>query len=337
MAPLRLSHGPALLLTLAVLQLQAEDMSGSHRIAVAFYGVPRSIQYTLPSINRHIFGVLSKHGTKHDIFWHGLSTDSVNMSDYVAAAKSMGDIIGKQPRLTVSDQMDVIEKDFPMYCKARSISYQMVGRGLIVPSNEKDIHKDTFLSVKNILCAMHALHVLADEISSYANNHGIRYDGILVLRPDTAVIGDIDIPLYISEISEASKKGQKKLWLPMYKRVQGYNDRIAYGSLNAMRVYMQRGPAYRDRNWMSNDEMFLQKYLPDMGVMVHESQVRVIRIREGGLIHYIDTKIYHLLGPKDIEKNMIRCIKNASDHGGLDYFHKKYARKKKYYIDVERC
>ncbi len=75
-----------------------------------------------------------------------------------------------------------------------------------------------------------------EMIDGFAHSNRISYTGILALRPDTAVIRDIDIGSHIGRMSRqdsssSSSSGRPTIWIPSFSSWEGLNDRAAYGSV----------------------------------------------------------------------------------------------------------
>lgn len=171
---------------------------------------------------------------------------------------------------------------------------------------QKHFH-DNFESLKNMLCAFHSQYRLYEMISNRMLTLNITYDAILLLRPDTGVVfKDIDLPLYLQRIKHGVMSG---VWTPNFQRWKGLNDRFAYGDVYSMLLYLKRGARYKlkaDRLTSGSGEKFLKKYLRWHHIPSHESSVRVLRIRAGGVVARKDCVDEDIV--RDYGEQLSRCV-----------------------------
>ncbi len=87
-------------------------------------------------------------------------------------------------------------------------------------------------TLKNLYRSRHSLELSWELMAEYASSQGVKYDGVIALRPDVAYVVDIDI---------ASKDLlEDTVYAPSWFSWGGINDRFAFGHIEAMRVYMNR-------------------------------------------------------------------------------------------------
>jgi hypothetical protein len=55
----------------------ADVNAKGYRVAVAFYGLSRSLHTTLPSFEKRVFGVLDRHQIAFDVFWSGVDSSEI--------------------------------------------------------------------------------------------------------------------------------------------------------------------------------------------------------------------------------------------------------------------
>ena len=256
------------------------------RVAIVFYGLSRSLASTLSSIEKHVFKVLDKNNIIYDVFWSTLNASEItnershenhlplNASDYLL----MRPCVFKETL-----QSDIAAHELMKYHHAR----------ISIPFNQTDMYRDNFTSVQNMLCAFHSLGQANNMIQKFMHAKTVLFDAIIVLRPDTAVVTDIDIPKYIHEIINETKTNKSSIWIPDFSNWGGYNDRAAYGSVSVMTKYLMRGEMFRDYigpgRIRANTEQFLKAYIALYNITYRASSMRVIRIRADHSVSYTDT------------------------------------------------
>jgi len=184
----------------------------------------------------------------------------------------------------------------------------MKARNATLDDDTYDNFKDGYRSVKNLLCAFASLETAARMVEQHALDNELCYDAILVLRPDTAIIKDIDLPENLAEI----RSGKRVLWVPDMHHWGGYNDRMAFGETDVMlKDYMRRGAAYRDWEFGGdpmNGEKHLKLVMERASVTVRFSKARLIRVRAGGIVQRLDSTPSNLNLP-DSDADFARCVR----------------------------
>jgi hypothetical protein len=171
-------------------------------------------------------------------------------------------------------------------------------------------------------------------IVRYGEDQNITYDAVIVLRPDTAVVSDIDIPLYLPEIVQEERlyaignSTQRSIWIPDFQHWRGYNDRAAYGSMRVITPYLMRGIMFRDHigvatsSEINNGEMFLKLFLAAHNITFRPSALRVVRVRADGAVAPQDAAQKHMLmGNGTFEHYVRNCLLYRDPgHTGPAYF-----------------
>jgi hypothetical protein len=286
----RLFTRGALLLVLGLLVLGienprcADENAKGYRVAVAFYGLSRSLHVTLPSIERHVFEVLDRHKIAYDVFWSSLdlsqiSNDRSGEKDLTLNSTEFSII--RPCVFSIVSQSVVAPIELALYKEAR------VG----VSPERVDLFHDHLQSIRNLLSAFHSMRTAHSMIVRYSADQNFSYDAVVVLRPDTAMVSDLDLPLHIQQIVEeertfaVSNRSQQSIWIPDFEHWHGYNDRAAYGSMRIASMYLTRGVAFRDRKVVTdfsavrNGETFLKLFLHAHNITFRPSSLRVVRVR----------------------------------------------------------
>lgn len=279
---------------------QAPHASKAH-IAIGFYGVTRSLSNVLYTFENHLFKVLDKENVAYDVFSVTMGTSSAVPTR--GSKTSLGpldpfDVQLLQPcRFSILDQNRVRLHEFSLFKAARGMTH----RNLTIYKH-LDEFEDEFDSIKNVLCAYHTQRELLSLIRTHEHSQGFKYDALLVLRPDTAMVRDIDL----TENLPVIRQDNRSIWLPDFQHWAGYNDRLAYGSLPAMSVYLHRGQLFRDAPGIFPVAERLVKYaLARNNITVQFTTARVLRVRQNRWVF----EAQRVMNMTDTEWN--RCIQGG--------------------------
>lgn len=232
-------------------------------VAVGFFGLSRNLSRTVRSIRKHVFEVFDRQGIAYDVFWSTMHTA------LLTNLRSRENDV----KLYESDH-EVLQ--LPL-CSVRVFSQANVRPRLFnhyMSRTRHDPWQDEYASLKNVLGAYYSQIKLWDQIEAQQVRSGRVYDAVLVLRPDTAILNDIDLPQYLPSLAHIARnvgsthdrvaavysftligeqtdlRGEnislRSLWVPSFHSYLGYNDRLAFGSAAAVQTYLTRGGLYLD-------------------------------------------------------------------------------------------
>lgn len=322
--------------------LATNSEDAEHKVAIVFYGLSRKLTSTYPYNKKNLLDVLTASNIAFDVFWHTLTANEIShvRSRENKAILDKFDMRVINPCVVeMSDNSFVRDKQFELFCKAHNLDpeeaiktctekYPFKGSGggsnndpelkrrhKDCMSGYFDLYRDSYESLKNLLGAFHTLSRLSGVVEHHSKKRNITYDGIVVLRPDTAMVGAyIDLPAVIGKIQSKELRG---VWTPDYMEMGGYNDRFAYGSFEDMLTYMHRGDHFRDTVLpvtITNSEMFLKHYLELHKIPHHTTSAKVVRVRANGRIDPSDCALF--LGKRKQCKN---CFAYSSDYANLQH------------------
>lgn len=283
---------------------KASGHSQAH-IAIGFYGLARNVSNVLYTFENHVFDVLDRANITYDVFSVTMSTRSVTSARDSTRGLHVSsgpldpyDIQLLRPcRFSILDQESVRLREFSLLTIAR----KMPQHGLSLAKFQHfDQFNDRFESVKNALCSYYTQSELGVMITTQEKSTGIRYDAILALRPDTAMVRDIDLPENLAAIRE----NNHTLWVPNFQHWGGgYNDRLAYGSPQAMSVYLERGQLFRNAEGsFPIAEKLVRHTVEARNITVKFSTARVLRVRQDRIV--AEKKQYMGMG----EEEWNRCV-----------------------------
>jgi hypothetical protein len=240
--------------------------------------------------------VLDKDDIAFDVFWSSLDSGHITnrrSGENGIPINSTEFALIRPCVFSVISQSVIAPAELLLYKQARDGA----------SANTTDVYGDGFSSVSNLLGAFHSMRTLDSMISSYSKIYNFTYDAVIVLRPDTAVISDIDVSQHLAEIIQKNKDGfahqdavGQPIWIPDFEHWGGFNDRGAFGSARVMSHYLLRGAMYRDYvgpgRILGNGEKYLKAYLDFHNISMRPSALRVIRVRAD-----------HSIAEMDVHKN----------------------------------
>ena len=229
------------------------------RIAILVYGLNRSIEITHESINKSILKPLKENDIEYDMYVHTYSMSSL----YSNVRNNEKDLKIDPNTLQVLNPLHMTIEDQDEFDKTFDISdYNKHG----------DIWKNRNVSLKNVI---RGLHSLKEAYSSMVV--GIKYDGVLVIRPDTLFNNDLNIGDLKKSISN------NDIYLPGFHSCGGFNDRFAFGSTNRMKSYCLRYNHLLDyaSKYIVHSEGFLKHIIQN----AKNTNIKFMRVRANGKIH----------------------------------------------------
>ena len=187
------------------------------KVCIGFYGLTRSLKYTLPNIKKNIFQPLKNANIEYDIALHTYNmkklTNPRSKEFNVRLDPNEYKLLHpKWVRVTNQDRFD----------RAYAPIFQRVGK-------RGNPWNDGGQSLKNLTRQLNSLRVLANIIPNDQN-----YDLFIFLRPDHIFYG----PLNIQAILELARPGT--IITPSWGNYGGVNDRLAIGEPAVIRAWARR-------------------------------------------------------------------------------------------------
>lgn len=192
------------------------------RVALCFFGLTRSLKYTLPSIEKFLFEPLVSHGIKYDTYLHTykMKTPYTN-----PRAGEKGIILDADEYRLLEPTYHMIEDKGMVSRKLDLAKYRTKGDPW---GNEKEAIEGDFTTLDN-----HILYLWSQKqlTQMWQKNKG-RYTHIVFCRPDVLY----QVPLQVSWFSFTSDK----ICIPNFGLCGNVNDRFAIGKPEQMIPYGQR-------------------------------------------------------------------------------------------------
>ena len=249
-------------------------------IAICFYGLTRSLKYTIDSITNNIFKILDNHKYKYDIYLHTYNLEIIN-NDRSSEKNCRLDL--NEYKLLKPDFFQITNQD--EFDKTINIT-DYIDHGDPWMGQEKN----KYTSLKNILRQFNSLNI----VTNLWINKQPNYKCVIYLRPDLKYI----TPLNIDVINFILEKNKPIIFTPNWCEYGGKNDRFSMGTPSAMKIYGTRLSHCYNFSKMRqlHSEQFLKYVLKKSKVITKPLNMKAIRIRANGSMNKKDKQrnINHL-------------------------------------------
>jgi hypothetical protein len=183
------------------------------KVALCFWGLTRSLKYTIHSINKYILEVFKDKNIEYKIFLHTFRFDSTY----------------NNPRASETD----IELDFdeykllnPNYVEIEDQDEVKTNIGMDKYRLSPDPWESGYISVDNFICAMYS----KKQLGIMVENCDLTFDYIVYLRPDVKYSTYFDIKYF-------SLANKYSICTPNFHLFPKMNDRFCILTVNNLKRY----------------------------------------------------------------------------------------------------
>ena len=244
------------------------------KVCICFFGLTRSLRYTIDSINKNIFKILEDNNIKYDIYLHTynlevLTNKRSNEFNCMLDTEEYKLLNAKE---FIIDSQDEFDKNFD-YNSVKKFG---------------DYWGDNFSSLKNLIRQLNSLK----KVFSLIENKNNEYDSFIFIRPDLKIISKIDI----GNILET--KNENVIATCNFSKWRGLNDRVAIGSYNSIKKYANRIDniyEYMNENGKLHAEKLLKFVMEKFKIKNIDLNLYFIRIRANNDIEKKDLYIFKLI------------------------------------------
>lgn len=249
-------------------------------IAICFFGLTRSLSYTIQSIRQHIYQVLHTHGIRYKTYLHTYNKTSITNR----RSKEMNcKLHPEEYSLLAPDVYLITNQDDYLESMDPNLFHLIQKQG--------DAWNDNFMSVRNLLCQLNSLKL----VTSLWQNESHQFDAVLYVRPDLLYNGGFCVEKHLHELLSTNTS----IMTPNYHTCGGFNDRIALGTPDTMQLYGNRIHfllEYLKENHHSSlhSETFLKYVVTQKSVLQHSNTLSLWgkRIRANGKIDIKDKTLF---------------------------------------------
>ena len=257
--------------------VQTEPKQQQKPIGICFFGVTRSLKWTIDNIEKNIFDVLKENNIPYKIYLHTYDLKELN------AARSGEDHAILDPtewKLLKPDEYKITNQE--EFDKSENYDEYLT---------QGDPWKTDGENVKNVVRQMNSL----EEVYKIAKPH--EHEVYLFLRPDLYYT-----PLDIWSVKYLIDNTKQTIILdPDYARDRGgLNDRFYFGTAKGINIIAQRGKYLKEyaKEHPIHAEKFLLHVADEHKVRFDNLGMWAVRVRATGLVDMRDHWIYRNLKEK---------------------------------------
>ena len=224
------------------------------KIALGFFGITRSLQYTYESIQKNFFDVLKNNNINFDVFMHTYSLSTYSNKRTNEKVIQISDKYNEEykllnPKYIKIDNQDEIKK------KLNLLSYR----------TKKDPWKTNYNSVDNFILACYS----KKELTNMIEEHIKEYDYIMFIRPDCLYIDKIDLT-FLNLVNNQS------IVIPNFHLFGKYklNDRFAITNKDTYKIY---GEVFTKLLKLSKLHMLHSETI--LGIVFNENKLNINRVK----------------------------------------------------------
>ena len=238
-----------------------EKFQDKKKFAVCFFGLTRSLKYTLPDIEKNIFQVLKDNNINYDIYLHTYNLKELNLK----RSGENNNLDTDEWKLLKPNYYQIDnQEDFD-----KSYDYEFIKK-------YGDYWKTDFQNTFNLIRQFNSLNQLKKLIKK-------KYDYYLILRPDLLYIDKLDINLINKYLDN-----KNIIITPGWEKWRGLNDRFCFCSEDVMKIYTSRldnvRKYLRDTKKSLHSETYLKYIIEKNNIKNINTNMRAKRIRSNGVI-----------------------------------------------------
>ncbi len=243
------------------------------KIAICFWGLTRSLKFTIDSLKNNIFDQLDKNNIEYDKFLHTYYFEGKYNNKYSNEKNIKLDFdeykLLNSDYFQIDNQDDVIKKiDFKKY------------------EYNNTVHNNRTM-LKNAILALYSLK----KISNMIQETNIKYDYILFIRPDSKILNKFNTRWFL-----LSKK--KKILSPRFGKSNGLNNRMFVGNYNQGIIFanaLDYVEEYTENKVFISEKftfwLVRKKMFPNEKHLIRFIDFKFQRIRANGEIAKLDRKL----------------------------------------------
>jgi hypothetical protein len=253
--------------------LLTQNSPPSHRYALCFFGLTRSLHYTRHSIVARVFEKILEDDAEYDIYLHTYNQNSI--SNVRSGEKN--ETLNPNEWKLLSPKRFALDDPIPFEDSVITpLMPSLLRRG--DPWKEPPPHN----SLRNVIKQLHSLHRVTKLWSEEKPND--YYDLVFYLRPDVWFFNDLNL----TDVHEALQRRDREavIYVPNFHSWGGVNDRFAFGRPEVMKLYGSRYLQVMNYTEFHplHAETFLMHVLDGHNVTVKTTDILFERVRSNGIL-----------------------------------------------------
>ncbi len=246
------------------------------KVALCFWGLTRSLDYTLESIESCIFQPLRDAGIEYSIFLHTYTLyrpyTNIRASEFGLQLKNTAWKLLQPTNYSIENQ-DIIDKQLNLE------AYRTMGDPW---GNEPSSNSDPYGTLNNHIRALWSLHQVTELWTTSTET----FDAVIYLRPDMLYRRKLNVE-WIRTLED------NQIYMPNFHLIDGCNDRFAIGKPSVMRIYGTRygGALKYSKSLQLHSEKYLSFVLYYNTITIKYIVFPFRRMRADGNINENDLKL----------------------------------------------
>lgn len=234
------------------------------KIAIIFWGLTRSLKYTIDSIRNNIFQILEKKSVEYDVFIHTL-----NINDGYHNPRA------KEPKVKTLISDDCVKLNPVKYCIENQKEVQSsIGLNQYRKKGDPWNTNPRFKTLDNFITAMYSKM----KSTQFSLDHG-DYDYYMFVRPDVKYIKPIDVNWF-------SLANDTTILIPDFHIFYGMNDRAAICTKPVAKIYGLIFPHLLEysKKYLLHSEQTLKRHMDLNKISIKRIPFRFNRVRINGSV-----------------------------------------------------
>ena len=247
------------------------------KVALCFWGLTRSLNHTLASIETCIFQPLREAGIEYSIFLHtytlyrpytNVRAGEIGLQLKNTAWKNL------QPTKSIVENQDIIDQSLQFEL------YRMHGDPW--GNDEPSVFTKPYETLDNHIRALRSLQ----QVTGLWTGSPEQFDAVMYLRPDVLYRRRFNIQ-WLQNLQE------KTVLMSNFHLIDGCNDRFAIGKPSVMRVYGNRftGALEYSRRAPLHSETYIRNVLDKNNINIQYIEFPFRRVRADGKVHQGDQSL----------------------------------------------
>ena len=224
------------------------------KIALAFWGITRSLKFTIDSIHTKILDVFKENNVEYSIFMH---TYKLSTYTNIRTKESNNNVDNEEYKLLNPDYLQIDEQD-----KIKETLNMESYRTYPDPWNTN------YNSVDNFILSIYSKQQVTKMIQCEMENMNNRFDYIIFLRPDVEYVTTFDLA-FLNHITD------KCICIPDFHLFSQYNfnDRFCICNNETYRLY---GDIFNHLLNLSKKQSLHSETI--LGLLMKHYQLQIVRI-----------------------------------------------------------